>query len=164
VGERGEVSRYAYWSDRAVQRVAEDMAISIDSSWRTKITGVKIPFLQIGFDLERSSRTLFRNEIADRIERVVGDHAVEDFVTPSPVRFAKGVGRFVFSHFICEERGRVVLHTSTVSSDGTRVGVALAMMILPGMFIRGDQDSVKISREQAATKRALWRLIRKGSL
>jgi hypothetical protein len=125
MGERGEVSRYAYWSDRAVRRVAQDMAVDIDPRWRTKLSVVKIPFAQVGFDLERPPRALFRNEIADRIERAIGDHAVEDFVTPPPVKFAKGIGSFVFSHFVCHERGRVVLHTIAASSDGARVGIAL---------------------------------------
>jgi hypothetical protein len=125
MGEHGEIVHYAYWSDRAVRRIAQDQAIKIDPSWTTKISFLKFPIVPMAVDLERPPRRLYRNEIADRIERAIGDAAVEDFVNPPPVRFAKGIGPVTFSHYISNEHGRVVLHINTVSSDGTRVGIAL---------------------------------------
>ncbi|MGW5667081.1 hypothetical protein [Micromonospora sp. NPDC003776] len=125
MGERGDSVRYAYWSDRRVRSIAVDDGINIDPRWKTKIALFKIPLLQTGIDLEREPRTLHRKEVAGRIERAIGDLAVEDFVTPPPVRYARGIGRVEFSHFVCEEQDRVVLGVRTVASDGTRVAICL---------------------------------------
>ncbi|WP_319462473.1 hypothetical protein [Micromonospora sp. RTP1Z1] len=108
-----------------MRSIADDDGINIDPRWKTKISLFKIPVVQTGFDLEREPRTLHRREIASRIERAIGDLAVEDFVTPPPVRYAKGIGRIEFSHFVNEEQKRVVLGVRSIASDGTRVAVCL---------------------------------------
>ncbi|MFE9183733.1 hypothetical protein ACFYMB_10395 [Micromonospora haikouensis] len=125
MGERGVSSRYAYWSDRAVCRVAQDEGIDIAPGWKTKITVFKVPILSTGVDFEREARTLYRHEVADRIERAVGDLAVEDFVTPPPVGYAKGLGRVEFSRFVCPDPNSAVLNVQTSASDGSRVVVCL---------------------------------------
>ncbi|MFJ6196202.1 hypothetical protein [Micromonospora sp. NPDC092111] len=125
MGERGESVRYVYWSDRRVRSIAVDDGIDIVPRWKTKIALFKIPPLHTGVDLEREPRALHRKEVAGRIERAIGDLAVEDFVTPPPVRYARGVGRVEFSHFVCEEQDRVVLGARSVASDGTRVALCL---------------------------------------
>ncbi|WUR58535.1 hypothetical protein OHS32_26010 [Micromonospora chokoriensis] len=108
-----------------MRSVADDDGINIDPRWKMKISSFKIPIVQVALDLEREPRTLRRKEIAGRIERAIGDLAVEDFVTPPPVRYARGIGRAEFSHFVCEERGRIVVGTRSTASDGTRVAVCL---------------------------------------
>ncbi|MDO3701741.1 hypothetical protein Q3W71_08610 [Micromonospora sp. C28SCA-DRY-2] len=125
MGERGESVRYAYWSDRTVRSIANDGGININPLWKTKVSLFKIPVVQTGIEVEREPRTLHRKEIASRIERGIGDLAVEDFVTPPPTRYARGVGRVEFSHFVCEEQKRVVLGVRSIASDGTRVAVCL---------------------------------------
>lgn len=73
------------------------------------------------------ARTLRRAEIARRIEVAIGDHAVDDFVTPPSVRFAKGIGRVSFAQFagVSTVNDGVVVHTSAQSSTGTPVEVCL---------------------------------------
>ncbi|PXY17577.1 hypothetical protein BAY60_34245 [Prauserella muralis] len=65
--------------------------------------------------------------MAPRIETAIGDLAVQDFVTPPPVMFAKGVGRVEFAQFTggIEKRQVVVIYTNTRSSTGSRVDVCL---------------------------------------
>jgi hypothetical protein len=102
----------------------------------------KVPVLGIGIDLEPTARTLSRDAVATRLENAIGEHAVEDFVNPPPARFAMGVSRLEFSHFICRTGGRIVVNTHTVSSDGTHVGFALFGSVdnLPGWSGVNDQQ------------------------
>ena len=130
--ERGSFTRYTYWSERRVTDLARDLEIKTDPGWKTKITVFKVPLLSTSIDLEGAPRTPHRNEIAARVERALGDLAVEDFVTPPPAKFAKGTGLVQFSHFISTEPGRVVLNARTQASDGTNVVIC--------MF--GSQDNV----------------------
>lgn len=126
MGERGTVSRYAYWADRRIRDIASDNDISLDRRIRmtTKIT--TIPFFP-SLEFAQEPRTLRRAEIARRVESAIDVHAVEDFVTPPPVRFAKGTGRVSFAQFagVSTAREGVVVHTSTRSSTGVRVEVCL---------------------------------------
>jgi hypothetical protein len=122
---RDGLRRYAYWSDRRIRQIAVDNDLSLERRlrWTSKI---KIPFvgeLEVGED----GRALRRNEIARRIEDVIGELAVADFVTPPPVRFAKGVGRISFSEFVgvYTVNAGIVAHTSVSSSDGHRVEVCM---------------------------------------
>lgn len=125
MSERGEIVRYAYWSDRRVKSICQDNGIKLDARIKTKFTVFKIPLTSTSLDLEREPRTLYRKDIATLLERAIGDLAVEDFVTPPPIRFAKGVGLVEFSHFISTEPNRVVLYTTVQASDGTRIIVCL---------------------------------------
>jgi hypothetical protein len=125
VVEHGGASRYAYWSERRIRSIAEDQGINLNPRWKTRISVIKVPFVPVGVDLDGVPRTLNRNEVASRIERAIGDLAVEDFVTSPPVKYAKGVGPVEFSHFMCNEPNRVILHTHTTSSDDTRTVVCL---------------------------------------
>ena len=125
MGEHGESIRYAYWSDRRVESVAEDEGIDLDSRWKTKITVFRLPWISTGFDLERENRNLRRTQKADRIERALGDLCVSDFVTPPQVKYARGTGLVEFSRFICNDPDRVVLNARVHSSDGSRAIVCL---------------------------------------
>ncbi|WDZ84526.1 hypothetical protein [Micromonospora cathayae] len=124
MGERGESTRYAYWSNRRVRSIADEEGISIAARWRSKFV-LSLPFLPVEWEFGREPRSLYKNEIAERIERSIGSLAVEDFVTPPPVQYAKGVGRVEFSHFVTYEDDRIVLGVRSVASDGTRVFVCL---------------------------------------
>lgn len=123
--ERGSFTRYTYWSERRVKNLARDLEIKTDPGWKTKITVFKVPLLSTSIDFEGAPRTPHRNEIAARVERALGDLAVEDFVTPPPAKFAKGTGLVQFSHLVSHEQGRVVLNIRTQASDGTRTAVCL---------------------------------------
>jgi hypothetical protein len=126
VGKRGRLSRYAYWSDRRIQRIASDSDIVLESRLRWTVKSPAIPFFP-EFEFGQEARTLRRAEVAQRIEAAVGAHAVEDFVTPSVIHFAKGRGRVSFAQFagvVAIDEG-VVLHTSARSSTGARVEICL---------------------------------------
>jgi hypothetical protein len=125
VTERGDLIRYAYWSERRVQHLARDLQVQIEPRWKTKFTAFKVPLFGTSLDFEGQPRTLHRNEVADRVERALGERAVEDFVTPPTTEFAKGTGLVQFSHFISTEPDRVVLNVRTQASDGTNVVVCM---------------------------------------
>ncbi|MFI7081416.1 hypothetical protein ACIBO1_29350 [Micromonospora sp. NPDC049903] len=86
---------------------------------------LSVPLLSSTAEFGREPRALFRNEIADRIERGIGDLAVEDFVTPPKARFAKGRGQVEFTRLVGCQPPRVVVGVRSVASDGSRVAVCL---------------------------------------
>jgi hypothetical protein len=122
---RDGIRRYAYWSDRRIRQIAVDNDITLERRlrWTSKI---KVPFIG-ELEIGQEGRTLRRNEIARRIDEVIGELAVADFVTPPPVRFAKGIGRISFSQFvgISTVNEGIVAHTSVSSSNGCRVEVCI---------------------------------------
>jgi len=126
MGELGAIRSYAYWSDRRIRDIASANGIALERrvSWKAKTAS--IPLIG-GLEFAQEARTLDRAEVARRIETAIGDLAVEDFVTPPPAVFAKGVGRVDFAQFTggVEKRQGVVMHTSTRSSTGARVDVCL---------------------------------------
>jgi len=126
VGERGVISRYAYWSERRIRDIASENDVSLDRRGRMTIKLPAIPFFP-SFEFAQEARTLRKAEVARRVEEAIGIHAVEDFVTPPPVRFAKGVGQVSFSQFsgVTKKPAGVVVHTRTRSSAGVRVEVCL---------------------------------------
>ncbi|WP_143101986.1 hypothetical protein [Amycolatopsis marina] len=125
MAELGVVRRYAYWADRRIRAIGVDNGISLDRriSWKAKLGN--IPGIG-GAEFAQDARALDRTEIAERIERAIGARAVQDFVTPPKVDYAKGVGRVEFAQLSgFYGRGGVVMHTSTRSSSGARVDVCL---------------------------------------
>ncbi len=126
MGELGVIHSYAYWSDRRIRDIASANGITLERrvSWKAKTASIPL----IGsLEFAQEARTLDRAEVAHRIETAIGDVAVQDFVTPPPVEFAKGVGHVEFAQFMggVEKRQGVVMHTSTRSSTGVRVDVCL---------------------------------------
>lgn len=123
-GEVGSVGRYLYWSDRLVGEIAQDNGIDLDrrSAW-TLSASFKV------FSASRTSsrKALFRGEVADRIRRAVGQQAVEDFVTPPPVRFATGTGLVQMGEYVAYsgDQHTAYMHTRVVASDGKRCDVCL---------------------------------------
>jgi hypothetical protein len=126
MGELGVIRRYAYWADRRIRDIASDNGISLERRTNWKARTAAIPLLG-SLEFAREARTLDRAEVAHRIETAIGDRAVQDFVTPPPVEFAKGVGRVEFAQFTggTEKRQGVVLHTTSRSSTGVRTEVCL---------------------------------------
>lgn len=144
MGELGEIWRYSYWSERRVQSVAADN--NIDLSRRTRF-GITSPALVAAPQVQvtREPAAVQRHEIAARVERAIGQIAVEDFVTPPPARFVKGCGPVTFAAHTRwypesayldpgkktrkkvrqAQRTGVVLHTRTQSSDGGRIELCL---------------------------------------
>jgi hypothetical protein len=126
MGELGVVRSYAYWSERHVREIAEANDLKLDGRLSWKVKTAAIPFLgsaELGWD----ARTKRRNAMTQVIETAVGARAVEDFVTPPPAQFAKGLGRVEFAELAgaSEKRDTVVMHTTTQSSAGDRIEVCL---------------------------------------
>src|SRR6266545_3242423 len=95
---RDGIRRYAYWSDRRIRQIAADNDIPLERRFRWT-PRLKVPFIG-ELEVAEERRTLYRNEMARRVEEAIGELAVGDFVTPPSVRFAKGTGRIVFSQFV----------------------------------------------------------------
>ena len=131
MGERGKVVRYAYWSERRIRSIAADNDIDLERrlGWTAKWPAALLTLLPVLPELEirAERRDVRRREIADRIESAIGDLAVEDFVTPPSVPFAKGVSRIHFAHFVGlrDKTDPVVVHTTVSSSTGELVEVCL---------------------------------------
>jgi hypothetical protein len=130
-GELGSIRRYSYWSDRRIRGIAADNSIALERHW---LLGVKLPAL---FNLlpqaefVEQQRTAQRHAIAVKMERAIGQIAVEDFITPPPCRFAKGYNNVTlaaYSRWSPErksERKGVIAHTSVLTESGSRVEVCL---------------------------------------
>jgi hypothetical protein len=128
MSELTSVRRYMYWSDRRIRRIAEDNDIRLDRKAAWSISTPPLPFLpQVAASGER--RNLSRHAIAVRMEESIGIHAVSDFVTPPKVAFAKGCGDVTFASYTAwygrPKKKAALLHTRTVSSDGSLVDVTL---------------------------------------
>jgi hypothetical protein len=130
MGELGIVHRYPYWSDRRVRSIAADNSIKLDRRWSFSVkTPALGPLPQAEFTSERA--IVQRHEIALKLEREIGQLAVEDFVTPPPAAFAKGCGDLTFATYrrwrSKKKKGdkAVLIHTRTESSSGCRVEVIL---------------------------------------
>jgi hypothetical protein len=133
LGELGTVWRYSYWSNQRVRDIAADNAIQLNRRWRTAFrTSLLGSPLQAEVAEDRGAPQ--RHEVATRVERAIGQLAVEDFVTPPPTAFAKGCGEVTFAVYTRwfeagkkrKDKGRgVIVHTRTVTSNGCRVEICL---------------------------------------
>ena len=130
MGELGAVRRYSYWSDRRVRSIAADNSINLDRRWRL---GLKTPGLGVApqAELTEEHTALQRHEVSIRVERAIGQLAVQDFVTPPRAAFVKGHGPVTFAAYTRwdpDSDGQtkaVIIHTRTVSSNGCRVEICL---------------------------------------
>jgi hypothetical protein len=130
LGELGTIRRYAYWSDRRVRSIAADNEIDLDRrlhlTLRSPILGV-LPQAEV----TKERRSVQRHEVALRVERAIGQLAVQDFVTPPSAVFAKGCGEVTLAAYTRvhtnkkSERKGVIAHTRIISSNGSRVEVCL---------------------------------------
>jgi len=129
LGELGTVRRYSYWSDRRVRDIAADNNIDLNRHWQL---GFKTPALGLlpQAEVTKERRAVQRHEIALRVERAIGQIAVEDFVTPPPAAYVKGCSGVTFAAYTRwygekkkAKRKAVVIHTRTKSSNGYRVKI-----------------------------------------
>src|SRR5207245_1492128 len=102
--------------------------IELDRRWRL---GFKTPAFGLlpQAELTDGRSTLQRNQIALRLEKAIGQLAVEDFVTPAGATFAKGCGELTVAQYTRwykpkkEKREAVIIHTRTTSSNGSRTEI-----------------------------------------
>ena len=129
MGELGAVRRYSYWSDRRVRDIAADNNIDLDRRWQL---GFKTPALGLlpRAEVTKERRAVQRHEVALRVERAIGQIAVDDFVTPPPAAFIKGSSDVTFAAYTRwygekkeSKRKAVMIHTRTKSSNGCRVEI-----------------------------------------
>ena len=132
MGELGAVWRYSYWSDQKVRDIAADNAIDLDRRWHTALRTPAFGFLPQG-EAAKERGSMQRHEIATKVETAVGQLAVADFVTPPPTRYIKGLGEVTFSVYTRwsdggkkKAKGKgVIVHTTSIASDGCRVEICL---------------------------------------
>jgi hypothetical protein len=131
LGELGTVRRYSYWSDRRVRDIAADNSIDLDRRWRLSLKTPAFWQFMPQAELAEERRTTQRHEVALRMEKAIGQLAVEDFVTPPRAAFAKGCGELTFAAYTPWRskkegmRKAVIIHTRTQSSNGCRVELCL---------------------------------------
>lgn len=125
MGELGTIRRYSYWSERRIREIASENSIGLDPRWNVSLrTPALAPLPQAEFTSERPGP--HRHEVAVKMERAIGQLAVEDFVTPPPATFAKGCGKLTFGIYRRWHGDEaVILHTRAISSTGCRVEVIL---------------------------------------
>jgi hypothetical protein len=131
MGELASIRRYSYLSGRRIRSIAADNAISLERRW---LLGLTFPSF-LGFlpqaGLVEQSRAAEGHEIALKLERSIGQLAVEDFVTPPPSAFVKGCGPVTLAAYTRwnprnkSERKGIIVHTRTVSSSGCRVELCM---------------------------------------
>ena len=128
-GELGTVRRYPYWSDRRIREIAAHNNIKLERHWQLTI---RSPTLSIFPQIEAAERFAAPqcDLIARRMGKGIGLRAVEDFVTPPSVDFAKGAGGLTVAFYKRQYTKKVdgkalVVHTWAKSSDGCRVEICL---------------------------------------
>jgi hypothetical protein len=125
LGELGTIRRYSYWSERRVREIAGDNSISLGPRWKVVLRTPSLALLPQA-EITRERRDSQHNEAAVKIEREIGQLALEDFVTPPSAAFAKGCGEITFGIYKrWDGDGAVILHTRTISTTGCRVEVIL---------------------------------------
>ncbi|MFC9226376.1 hypothetical protein ACFT8W_37580 [Streptomyces hygroscopicus] len=120
-----DAGSYLYWSDRRVNEIASDNAVT----WEGRLNWTLRAAPQ-GFGGEVGNReraALTRREKARKIEKVIGEQAVSSFGTPPPARFAKGLGPIQIARFIGgpEKDKGTLLHIRTSSIEGHQVDLVL---------------------------------------
>ena len=135
---RNDIGSYLYWSDRRIKEIVSDNAIDLEGKVKWSLKG-GVP--GIGLELGNKERNeLTRHEKAVKIEKVVGDRAIEAFDSPEIALFAKGVARLNIARFVGGPAGDkgLLFHVRTQNSDGQQVDLVLfgSMENLPGRYFR----------------------------
>jgi hypothetical protein len=121
-----DVRKYLYWSERRIAKIGEDNGLILSRSGSVRYKSPAGPWVpQVELDTPRRSTS--RPGVADKVERHLGGVTVTDFVTPPPVRFAKGCGTITFGEFVNfgKKENIVSIFTEVVSSRSDRVGVCM---------------------------------------
>jgi hypothetical protein len=133
LGELGTIRRYSYFSDRRISDIAADNNIHLDRRWRLGFRTPALTFVP-QMELIEERRAVQRHEAALRIEKAIGQLAVEDFVSPPPTAFAKGSGEVTFAAYTRWNYAKtkekppkkgIIIHTRVRDSDGCRVEICL---------------------------------------
>jgi hypothetical protein len=130
-GELGKIHRYSYFSDRRTRNIAADNSINLEQRWLLDVKLPTLPSILPQTELIEQQQVLQRHDIARKLERSIGQIAVEDFSTPPPAQFAKGytpVTLAAYTRWHAEngsERKGIIAHTSTTNPEGGRVEVCL---------------------------------------
>jgi hypothetical protein len=95
LGALGSIRRYPYWSERRVREIAADSGVNLDPRWKVVLRTPSLALLPQA-EITRERRESRHHEMAVKMERAIGQLAVEDFVTPPPAAFAKGCGEITF--------------------------------------------------------------------
>ncbi|MEU1015370.1 hypothetical protein [Streptomyces sp. NPDC005898] len=119
------VGSFLYWSDRAIQRLAEDNGVELTGRARWTV-GIGAGGLQAGLG-GRERLTRNRLEEARRVRRALGRAVIEDFAMPPPAAFIQVTGRVSFAQFegIYAKNPGALLHLQTRSPAGQRTDVCL---------------------------------------
>ncbi|MGW6021278.1 hypothetical protein [Streptomyces sp. NPDC055099] len=119
------VGSFLYWSDRAIQRLAEDNGIELTGRARWTV-GVGAGGFQAGL-AGRERLTRSRVQEARRVRRALAKAVVEDFTTPPPAMFVQAAGRVAFAQFegIYAKNPGALLYLQTHSPAGQRVDICL---------------------------------------
>jgi hypothetical protein len=130
LGELGTIRRYAYWSDRRVRSIAADNEIDLDRRLRFTLRSPMLGMLPQA-EVTKERRAVERHEVAQKMERAIGQLAVHDFVTPPRAAFVKGCGEITLAAYTNvhtetkSERKGMIAHTRIVSTNGIRVEACL---------------------------------------
>ncbi|MEV6105568.1 hypothetical protein AB0M28_12755 [Streptomyces sp. NPDC051940] len=116
--------KYKYWSNRRVLLVAEDNGIRPGPA-ATASLGVNLGVFQAQVQ-EPAGQIKQRTELADAVERVIGDQAEVTFARLPAVEWAEGAGTVHFSEVHGQhETEAVVLHVRTADPQGRQVDLCL---------------------------------------
>lgn len=119
------IGSFLYWSDRAIQRLAEDNGVELTGRARWTV-GIGAGGFQAGL-AGRERLTRNRLEEARRVRRALGRAVVEDFAMPPPAAFIQATGRVSFAQFegIYAKNPGALLHLRAHSPAGQRIDVCL---------------------------------------
>ncbi|MFE6488661.1 hypothetical protein ACFVGN_37815 [Streptomyces sp. NPDC057757] len=119
-----EVGRYVYWSDRAVQRVAEENGIEL-AGRRSWSFGLSLIGLQGGFG-SKQRMTRNRLEEARRVLRHIGSAATESLDTEPEAAYVRGVGKVEFAEFAAwHTQDAALVHVQVRNVHGQRIDLCL---------------------------------------
>jgi len=133
MGELGGVVSYLYWSERRVQAILTDNGIQLPES-SSKITSPSFSGLAPIYEHSVGGRKPQRANIADLIERSLGQSVISRFDSDPGPRYAKGIGTLVFGQFINSfeypqesAKHRALMFTSCDYDDSDQGSIAICL-------------------------------------
>ncbi|NGN62563.1 hypothetical protein G5C51_01410 [Streptomyces sp. A7024] len=119
-------TKYYYWSNGRAQEFADNNSIEPERGDVRVSGGVDLKLANMQFD-PRKRTSLNRAALAARIEKELGDEAETSFERPSPVGWAKGMGRVNFAHIVGTRTTdkMVLMHAQPLDPEGRRVDLCM---------------------------------------
>jgi hypothetical protein len=135
MGERGGVQHYLYWSDQRIRRFLDDQGIAVSERTENKLSSPTFSGFAPTLQTVWEKHVPYKVEIAKKVEGTLGRLAVNDFDSPAPIRFARGIWTVIFGEFV-EPFGdendvsqgyprRALMYAYCVTRSKLRVGVCL---------------------------------------